>query len=242
MSEIVGFLGVSPMDICLYTAFSTQNRGKSVCVLDQSKDGLLYHCIPSPGGQLEVVTYHGVDFIRSQPLVQWQDMHYDVIFVQMGGQPQQLCLALCTKLVLVVDCERENLDFYRRFMQESKMPMTVLLRGFFPGTIPVKERKEYFANGNDFIEKWMVLPVNEADEAYRMRMQYGQFNKFAYISHKMQNVLVQLLRHMGAANQMEALRAVKQAKYGRSAFVFTSGWRGSEKKMPGIFKAIGYGG
>lgn len=242
MSKIIGFLGTYSIDICLYAAFAVQNTGKSVCVIDHSDDGVLYDCIPTPDGQLEAVTYHGVDFMRRQPLLKWQNMEYEFVFVQLGARPQELCLALCSKLVLVVDCERRNLDCYNQYMQETRMPMTVLLRGFCPGGISVRMLKDYFARGNCFIEKWMTLPLNEMDEAYRIGLQYEPLSKFAYISAGMEKALVQLLRQLDAGSAARIIRAVKHAKSGRAAFLpsMPSYARKDEKRR--LFGAMEYGG
>lgn len=217
MPKVIGFLGSHPADICLYAALVLQNTGKSVCVVDHSEDGVLYNCIPTPDKRLKTVTYHNVDFMRREPLVEWQNMDYAYVLVQLGARPEELCLTVCSERVLVMDCERRNLDFYNQFMQENKMPMKVLLRGYCPDGISTRKMKEHFERENCFIEKWLMLPLDEMDEAYRIGMQYELLNKFAHISMGMEKVLVQLLRMCAANNNMGILRAVKAAKNGRTA-------------------------
>lgn len=243
MSEITGFLGISPADICLYTALSVQNTGKSVCVIDHSEDGILYRSIPAPEGQLEAVTYRGVDFVRKKPLPDWQDTEYGHIFVQLGTQPEELCMALCDRLVLVMNAERYNMDIYRNYMRQIRMPMIVLLRGFCPYGIPVNTIKDYFMRENNFVEKWILLPLSEYDEAYRIGMQYECFKKFAYISSEMEWALVRLLRSLENRSSVSLMRAVKQAKKGRMASMAPDVREGisiRKQLLPGMTRAGGY--
>lgn len=215
MPKIIGFLGSYPADICLYAAFALQNTGQSVCVIDHSKDGALYRCIPTPDRQLAVVTYHNVDFMRQEPFANWQDMDYQYVFVQLGQEPEELCLAVCSERVLVIDCERRNLDFYNRYMQENQLSMLVLLRGVCPDGVSAKKIKERLECENCFVEKWMTLPLDEMDEAYRIGMQYERMGRFAHISMGMEKVLAQLLHMVVDYDYMGILRAVRAAKYGR---------------------------
>lgn len=217
MPKIIGFLGSHPADICMYAAYALQNTGKHVCVIDNSDDGVLFRCIPTPDERLTAVTFHNVDFMRLEPLVQWHELDYDFLLVQLGTQPQELCLALCSERVLVIDCERRNLDFYNEFMQQSGIPMSVLLRGFCPDGAMAGRIREYFGQGNRLIEKWLFLPLDEADEAYRIGMQYGLLSKFAHISEGMERVLMQLLRMLGTGSRGGIVRAVRDAKNGRSS-------------------------
>ncbi len=223
MPKIIGFLGNYPADICMYTAYALQNTGSSVCVADNSQDGILYGCVPAPDVQADSVTFHGVDFVREKPLVQWHELDYDYVLVQLGARPQELCLASCSERVLVVDCDRRSLDFYHQYMQESGMTMSVLLRGYCPEGVSAKVIKERLAVENCFIEKWMTLPFHEMDEAYRIGMQYEPVSRFAYISLGMEKVLMQILCMAGAGSPSGAIRAVKHAKKGRMAVLLHKG-------------------
>lgn len=219
MPKIIGFLGSYPADICMYAAYAMQNTGKRVCVVDNSEDGVLFRCIPTPDEQMTIVTFHNVDFMRLEPLVQWHELEYEYVFVQLGSRPQELCLALCNERILVVDCERRNLDFYNRYMQQSSMPMVVLLRGFCQDRVTVKKIRERLEFGNCFVEKWILLPFDEVDEAYRIGMQYELFSKFAHISSGMERVLAQLLRMIEIHNYTGIARAIRDAKHGKAAGV-----------------------
>ncbi len=196
MAKIIGFFGSYPADICMYAAYALQNTGRRVCVIDNSEDGVLFHCIPSHDVHSAAVTFHNVDFMRLEPIVQWHELDYEYVFVQLGEQPPELCLALCSARILVVDCERKNLDFYNQYMQQSSMPASVLLRGFCLNRVWLKRVKEHLESGNCFIDNWMLLPLNETDEIYRLEMQFGMPDKFIQISADMKRVLVQLLRMM----------------------------------------------
>ena len=218
MPEIIGFFGSYPADICMYTAYAVQNAGKSVCVIDDSEDGILYQCVPSPNDQLMAVTYHEVDFMRLVPVVQWHELEYDYVLVQLGSQPQELCLALCSKRVLVVDCDRRNLDFYQYFIQESGLSAAVLLRGFC-SEFAAKKIKKYLQWEDCLVERWMLLPFDEADEEYRIGMQYEPVYKFAHISVGMEHILVQLLRMFAVLDRVHTIRAVRNAKQGKTAAV-----------------------
>ena len=217
MSEIICFLGSYPSDICMYAAYALQNAGKSVCVVDNSQDGILFRCVPTPDERLAAVTFRQVDFLRREPPVQWHELDYEFVLVQMGSRPQELCLALCSMRILVVDCECSNLDFYRRYMQESSLSMTVLLRGFLPDRILLGRIKQRLEMGQGFIERWLLLPFDEADEAYRIEMQYGRIHQFPYISAGMERMLTQLLRMLGVHDKLRVMRAVRDAKQGKTA-------------------------
>lgn len=217
MPKIIGFFGSYSADICMYAAYALQNAGRRVCVIDNSEDGILYQAVPTPDQQLRAVTFHNVDFIRWEPLVQWHELDYDLILVQLGDRPQELCLALCSVRILIMDCERRNLDYYHQFMQEASMPMAVLLRGFCPDQMDAARMKEHFEQGNVFIDRWLLLPFDEADEAYRIEMQYGQLHKFAHISAGMERILMQLLCMMEIHDRIRIIRAVKDAKQGKTA-------------------------
>lgn len=217
MSKIIGFFGSYPADICMYAAYVLQNTGRRVCVVDNSEDGILFGCVPTPDQQLKAVTFHNVDFMRFEPLVQWHELNYDYVLVQLGNMPQELCLVLCSERILVMDCERKNMDFYYQFMQESSLPAAVLLRGFCPDQMLAEKVKKYFERENKFIERWLLLPFDEADEAYRIEMQYGALYQFAHISSGMERVLMQLLRMLENHDRIRILRAVRDAKQGKSA-------------------------
>lgn len=193
MPKIIGFYGSYPADICMYAACALQNTGRRVCVIDNSDDGVLFHCIPASGMQMKTVSFHNVDFMRLEPIVQWHELDYEYVLVQLGAQPPQLCLALCSACVLVVDCERKNLDFYHQYMQQNSMPASVLLRGFCRNRSPLQRVKEYFANGNCLIEEWILLPLNEEDETCRLEMQFGMLDQFVHISADMERALMKLL-------------------------------------------------
>ena len=216
MPRIIGFFGTYPADICLYTAFALKNTGKSVCVADLSKEGVLHRCIPAPERGLAVLTYRGVDFIREAPLEDWQDLEYEYVFVQLGRSPQELCLAACDELALVVDCERANLDFYNNLMRKAQASMSVILRNLCPDGVSGRMVKEYFERENCFVQKWLTLPFDEADEAYRIEMQYGTVHKFSHVSCGMERLLGQLLRmFLTDDGHGGILRAVKAAKKGK---------------------------
>lgn len=219
MPKVIGFLGSRPADLCLYAAFALQNMGRRVCVADQSEDGVLFRSIASSDDPTVAVTYNHVDFIRKEPVVQWHELDYEYLFVQLGEEPQDLCLAACSERILVVDCERRSLEFYSRFMQETSMTMAVVLRGICRYGISEKEFKRQFTRENCFVEKWMTLPLNEMDEAYRVSMQYELLEKFAHISLGMEKVLVQLLYAMELSHPVGIIRAVHAAKHGREKYV-----------------------
>ena len=215
MPKIIGFFGTFTADLCLYTALAMQNTGRSVCVVDQSDDSALYESIPTPDKNLETVTYHNVDFIRREPCANWQDLGYEYVFVQLGAMPQELYLAVCTDCVLVIDCERVNLDFYRCVMMQNEKAMTVLLRGFCPGGICGRKIKEQFERENCFVERWLTLPLVQSDEAYRISMQYEPINNFRKLSADMEKALIQLMHSFGASNYAEIISGIKAAKHGR---------------------------
>lgn len=217
MPRIIGFLGTYTADLCLYTALAMQNTGRHVCVIDQSDDSTLYECIPTPDSRLEMVTYHNVDFIRREPYANWPDMDYEYVFVQLGALPQEICIAVCMECVMVVDCERVNLNFYRCLMKQNEIAMTVLLRGFCPEGVSGQTIRGLFEQENCFVEKWLTLPLDEIDEAYRIRMQYEPIKKFRRLSMDMEKVLIQLLHLFGVDNYAEMIRAVKAVKRGKVA-------------------------
>lgn len=221
MPKIIGFYGNTPADLCMYTAYAMQNTGKRICVIDNSKDGSLFHCIPTPDKQLTAVTSRSVDFIRWYPLVQWHELDYDYIFVQLGTMPQQLCLALCSERILVTDCERTNLDAYSRHMQQCSMPATVLLRGFSRDWLRteqiIQQIKSYLADSGNLIEQWLFLPYDPADEAYRIKMQYGVLSQFSHISKSMEQVLMKLMQMLETRDRVQIARAITDAKHGKIA-------------------------
>lgn len=215
MPKMIGFFGSCPADICMYTAYALQNAGKRVCVVDNSQDGILFGCIPTPDQRFTTVTFHNVDFMRWEPLVQWHELDYEFVLVQLGNRPQELCLAVCSERILVVDCERKHLDFYEQYMRDSCLPAAVLLRGFYPQRTTVKKIKAYFEQDNTLIDRWLLLPLDAEDEAYRIKMQYGLLDQFTHISAGMEHVLVQLLRMLEIHDKRRVQRAVKDAKQGK---------------------------
>lgn len=225
MPKIIGFFGSCPADICMYAAYALQNAGKHVCVIDNSEEGILFGCIPTPDARMAAVTFRSVDFMRWEPVVKWQELDYEFVLVQLGSVPQQLCLALCSERILVTDCERGHLDFYHQFMQQSSMTAAVLLRSFCQGRDTVEKRKNYFSYGNRFIERWLLLPFDESDEAYRIEMQYGLVYRFPEISAGMERVLVKLLQMLEIHGRARTVRAVKDAKQGKAAGVVCNGVR-----------------
>lgn len=217
MPKIIGFYGSYPADICMYTAYALQNAGKRVCVIDLSEDGILFRCIPAPEECFAAVTFHNVDFIRRKPLVQWHELDYEYVLVQLGEKPQELCLAVCSMRILIMDCERSTLDFYGQFLQASGMPAVVLLRGFCPDRSAAGKIMKYFGHGNCLVERWLLLPFHEADEAYRIKMQYQMLSKFTHISADLERMLIQLLLLSGMKDRLKASRAVRAAKQGKTA-------------------------
>ena len=193
LPKIIGFLGSYTADICLYTALALQNTGKSVCVIDHSDDGALYDSIPTPDKCLQMVTYHNVDFIRREPFANWQDLQYQFVIVQLGALPQDICIELCSERILAVDCERINLDYYSQWMRKKQLPMIVLLRSVCQNGFSARKIKERFELENCFVERWLTLPLNQMDEAYRIRMQYEPVKKFSKLSLDMEKMLIQLL-------------------------------------------------
>lgn len=215
MPKIIGFLGSYTADICLYTALAIQNTGKRVCVIDNSDESALYGCIPTPDKCLEMITYHNVDFIRREPFANWQDLQYQYVVVQLGALPLDICIDICSERIMVVDCERINLDYYSQWMRKKQIPMLVLLRGICPDGLPVRQIKERFEAENCFVEKWLTLPLAETDEAYRIRMQYEPIKKFNRLSVGMETVLIQLLRRLNAGNYAQILCAIRAVKNGK---------------------------
>ena len=192
MSNIIGFYGSCPADICMYAACALQNTGRRVCVIDNSDDGVLFRSISASGMPSVPVTFQNVDFMRLEPVVQWHELDYEYVFVQLGVCPPQLCLALCSTRILVVDCDRRNLDYYNQYMQSNSMPACVLLRGFCLSTGFLEKVQRHFEKGNGFIDHWLLLPFHQADEACRLEMQFGSLNQSVQISSDMQKVLGQL--------------------------------------------------
>ena len=95
--------------------------------------------------------------------------------------------------------------------------MTVLLRGFLPDRILLGRIKQRLEMGQGFIERWLLLPFDEADEAYRIEMQYVRIHQFPYISAGMERMLTQLLRMLGVHDKLRVMRAVRDAKQGKTA-------------------------
>ena len=217
MPKIIGFYGSYPADICMYAAYALQNAGKRVCVIDLSEEGILFRCIPAPEECFAAVTFHDVDFIWRKPLVQWHELDYDFVLVHLGERPQELCLAVCSQRILVMDCERSTLDFYDPFLESSGMPAVVLLRGFCVNRTAAGKIMDYFGRGSCLIERWLLLPFHEADEAYRIHMQYQMLSKFKHISADLERVLVQLLLLFGMPDRVKTARAVRNAKQGKTA-------------------------
>ena len=215
MPKRIGVFGVHPEDVCLYTAFALQNMGKRVGVVDNSIHELIFHAIPSPDAGLETVTCRNVDFMKQVSCTQWENMSYDFLLVQLEMEPEEMALRACDELVLIVDCEKANLDYYREQMQAWKRTMLVLLRDICPDGFSVKKMKEYFERGNCFIDKWLTLLWSEDDLSYRIRLQYETVRKFARISPGMETVVLQLLRWLLPQEAAHAARAVKAAKKGR---------------------------
>ncbi len=215
MPKIMGFFGSYPADICMYAAYALQNAGRRVCVIDNSEDGILFACVPSPEQTMTVFTWHNVDFMRGISMLRWHELDYECVLVQFGERPQPLCLALCSVRVLVTDCERKHLDFYDQFVQEISMPIAVLLRGFCSDRLLAEKVKNYFEGKNKRIDRWLLLPFDEADETYRIRMQYGIMYKFAHISIGMERILMQLMQMLEIQDRICRVRAVRDAKQGR---------------------------
>ena len=220
MPKIIGFYGSYPADLCLYAAYALQNAGKRVCVIDLSEEGTLFRCIPAPEECFAATTFHHVDFIRRKPLVQWHELDYDFVLVQLGERPQELCLAVCSQRILVMNCERSTLDFYDSFLQASGMPAIVLLRGFCVDRTAIGKIMDYFGRESCLIERWLLLPFHEADEAYRIHMQYQLLTKFAHISADLERALVQLLLLFGLQDRVKTIRALRNAKQGKTAEMF----------------------
>ena len=76
----------------------------------------------------------------------------------------------------------------------------------------MKKRLEW---DQELIDRWLLLPFHEADEAYRIHMQYETMYKFANISAGMEHVLVQLLRMIASSDKMHHIRSIRNAKYGK---------------------------
>ncbi len=216
MPEMIGFFGSYPADICMYTAYALQNAGKRVCVIDNSDDGILFSCVPAPDCQMQTVTFHNVDFIRHKPLVQWHELDYELVLIQLGSRPQELCLAVCSMRILVVDCERRNMEFYQHFLQACGLSAVVLLRGFSL-EFAVEKAKRLLECGPGLIERWLLLPLDEEDETYRIQMQYGTMYQFAHISAGMERVLGKMLRMLDVTDRVHIAQAVRNAKQGKTA-------------------------
>lgn len=219
MPKIIGFFGSAPADLCMYAAYALQNIGKRVCVVDNSEDGSLFRCIPTPDERLRAVTYRNVDFMRWYPLADWHALDDEYVLVQLGAMPQQLCLALCSERILVTDCERANLDAYSRYLTQCCMPVTVLLRGFCWNWVIAEQIKAYAAKDSSFIERWLFLPYDPTDEAYRIEMQYGKLYQFSQISTGMERVLAKLLQLLEICDRIRLVRAINDAKRGKTAAV-----------------------
>ena len=215
MPQIIGFLGTYPVDVCLYTAFALQNTGKSVCVNDFTSEGVLFECIPTPEETLEIITFRNVDFMHQLPMAEWKQKPYDYIFVQLGDAPQELTVSSCDELILVIDCEKRHLDEFQNLMQKMRMSMNVVLRGFCPDGIPERKLKEYFEQENCFVERWLTLPFDEMDEAYRIGMQYEPMQSFAHASVGWEKLLLQLLKILVPKNSAANIKAVRAVRSGR---------------------------
>ena len=57
----------------------------------------------APDVRPDAVTFRNVDFLRLEPVVRWHELDYEYVFVQLGAQPPELCLALCSVRILVAD-------------------------------------------------------------------------------------------------------------------------------------------
>lgn len=213
MPKITGFIGTHSEDLCLYTALALQNTGRRVCVNDHTAEGLLFACIPTPEENLETVTFRNVDFVHLAG--DWQKLDYDQVFVQLGEKPEEACVAACDELVLVTDCDRRNLDYFNRFMQRMKTSMTVVLRGYCPDGISDRRIKDYFERENCFVQKWLTLPLDEVDEAYRIGMQYEPMKSFAHASRGLDKVLLSLMRVIEPQEITVAQKAVRAVRSGR---------------------------
>lgn len=95
------------------------------------------------------------------------------------------------------------------------MPIAVLLRGFCSDRLLAEKVKNYFEGKNKRIDRWLLLPFDEADETYRIRMQYGIMYKFAHISIGMERILMQLMQMLEIHDRICRVRAVRDAKQGR---------------------------
>lgn len=216
MSKIIGFIGAYPTDLCLYTAFALQNTGKSVCVNDFTEEGGLYECIPTPEEELEVITFRNVDFVHRLSLASWRQSAYDYVFIQLGSNPQELAASACDELILVTDCERQSLDEFQHLMQQMKMSMNVILRGYCPDGISERKLKDYFERENCFVQKWLTLPFDEMDEAYRIGMQYEPMRGFEHVSKGLEKVVLQILGLIAPKNSAKNIKAMRAVKSGKA--------------------------
>ena len=79
--------------------------------------------------------------------------------------------------------------------------------------------KEYAAKDSSFIERWLFFPYDPADEAYRIEMQYGKLYQFSQISTGMERVLAKLLQLLEICDRIRLIRAICDAKRGKTAAV-----------------------
>ena len=219
MSEkkIIGLFGVCQTDICIYIASVLQNMGLRVCVVDNSYEQEMCHCIPGPSEELSTITYKNIDYEWLTPPECWQEKACDYLLADLGVWPSAEALRVCQEIYLVFDSVISQLSRYRELMKRVALPMSVIVRDVCPEAVSARRVLAMLQEGNCFVVDSYVLPLSEEDVSCRLAMQYQGYHSFGRLSLAFEKMLVSVCRAICPCESSVIWRSFKRARKGECA-------------------------
>ena len=230
----IGFVGVKKQDICVYFAAVLNNLGYQVLVEDLSYELEILSCIPElPKKRISYIrkmeeemsavaeegdtlfekrTYKNVDYVGG---TEEQEEEYDYILINLGEWAQSDRLKKLDEIIVVTDCEKQNVEKYRKFLRIFSLPMCLVVRNVHEFHRENRLLVELFE-----MEEWnltdkVLLPFDLKDEEYRVSMQYEPYQEFRKISEEMNAMLIKFGRDYTENKMSELLFALRQARRGK---------------------------
>lgn len=233
----IGFIGVKKQDLCIYLAAILNNLGYQVLVEDRSYEQEILNCIPDaaqgkgkffyhenePGSELSLVgehleshyekkTYKNVDYIgETCELCEEYDYH----LIDLGEWAQSLELKNLDEIILVTDCEKRNIEKYRKLFQIFSVPMSLVVRNICEFHKRNLFLQDYFHDVKWNLTERFLLPFDAVDEEYRICMQYEPYREFNRISEELNSLLIRLCKNNTENKLSQILYALKQARKGK---------------------------
>lgn len=206
-SKIIACLGIDHYDLVQSLAGVAVGLGKTVMVVDLTRDQAMMISIPAADFVGECVNYLGIDFTNSKTYLSQQAKNYDYVFIYFGNDFNTIP-SWVEEVYCVTDCQKQNIARFKGLQLQSDQYRNLIIRG----NLGNKDYKQYALaelSHLGFNEEAVVeLPFSDGDLEAMLAVQYYSKYKVVNMSYELQDFITKFFSV--DASEKEIKNAIKK--------------------------------